>query len=273
MPGSTPDRAPRRGRPPGLRCDLRGRRPGAARRVTRLVAGLRGMLGRDPKVVSELPADGAIVAGTLARLRQAVPDLATGRHAAGRRLLAEERDDQGRPLSGRSPARASARCCTARSRCCARSRWANRSRRSTRAGRPYAPIRWVNEWNNLDGTIERGYGGRSIFWDGGHIREDLSRVSEYGRLLASLGINGISINNVNANPLRAVAGVPPAARARRRRASAVGRAHRARGRLRQPADARRAPTLRSARSRPSSPGGRRAPTTSTARFPTSAASC
>jgi len=66
---------------------------------------------------------------------------------------------------------------------------------------PYAPIRWVNEWNNIDGSIERGYGGRSIFWDGGHIREDLSRVNEYGRLLASLGINGISINNVNANPL------------------------------------------------------------------------
>ena len=66
---------------------------------------------------------------------------------------------------------------------------------------PYAPIRWVNEWNNIDGSIERGYGGRSIFWEGGHIREDLSRVNEYARLLASLGINGISINNVNANPL------------------------------------------------------------------------
>ena len=65
---------------------------------------------------------------------------------------------------------------------------------------PSAPIRWVNEWNNIDGTIERGYGGRSIFWESGRIREDLGRVSEYGRLLASIGINGISINNVNANP-------------------------------------------------------------------------
>ena len=65
---------------------------------------------------------------------------------------------------------------------------------------PYVTQRWVNEWDNLDGSIERGYGGRSIFWDDGHARADLTRVSEYARLLASLGINGCSINNVNANP-------------------------------------------------------------------------
>jgi alpha-glucuronidase len=65
---------------------------------------------------------------------------------------------------------------------------------------PYAPVRWVDQWDNLDGSIERGYGGRSIFWDNGHARADLSRVSDYARLLASLGINGCSINNVNANP-------------------------------------------------------------------------
>jgi alpha-glucuronidase len=65
---------------------------------------------------------------------------------------------------------------------------------------PAVPIRWVNEWNNLNGTIERGYGGPSIFWENGHAREDMSRVSEYGRILASIGINGCSINNVNADP-------------------------------------------------------------------------
>jgi alpha-glucuronidase len=62
---------------------------------------------------------------------------------------------------------------------------------------PAVPVRWVNQWDNLDGTIERGYGGRSIFWEAGHARADLSRVSDYGRLLASVGINGCSINNVN----------------------------------------------------------------------------
>src|SRR5262245_44128719 len=65
---------------------------------------------------------------------------------------------------------------------------------------PAVPIRWVNEWNNLNGTIERGYGGPSIFWENGQAREDMSRVSEYGRMLASIGINGCSINNVNADP-------------------------------------------------------------------------
>ncbi|HMP04805.1 MAG TPA: alpha-glucuronidase family glycosyl hydrolase [Lacipirellulaceae bacterium] len=64
---------------------------------------------------------------------------------------------------------------------------------------PYAPIRMVNHWDNLDGTIERGYAGRSIFWEDGHVREDLSRVRDYARLLASVGINGCSINNVNAD--------------------------------------------------------------------------
>ena len=65
---------------------------------------------------------------------------------------------------------------------------------------PRVPVRWVNHWDNLDGSIERGYGGRSIFWDNGVARADLGRVNDYGRMLASLGINGASINNVNVNP-------------------------------------------------------------------------
>jgi alpha-glucuronidase len=65
---------------------------------------------------------------------------------------------------------------------------------------PSAPLRWVNDWDNLDGTIERGYAGSSIFFENGAVRNDLSRVRDYGRLLASLGINGCVINNVNADP-------------------------------------------------------------------------
>ena len=64
---------------------------------------------------------------------------------------------------------------------------------------PSAPIRWVNQWDNFDGSIERGYAGRSIFFDGGHVRADLTRVSEYGRLLASVGLNGCTVNNVNSD--------------------------------------------------------------------------
>src|ERR1700683_378539 len=65
---------------------------------------------------------------------------------------------------------------------------------------PSVPVRWVNQWDNLTGAIERGYGGLSLFWENMHAREDLSRVNDYGRMLASLGINGCAINNVNANP-------------------------------------------------------------------------
>jgi alpha-glucuronidase len=64
---------------------------------------------------------------------------------------------------------------------------------------PSSPIRWVNQWDNLNGTIERGYAGRSIFFDSGHARSDLTRVSAYGRLLASIGINGVTVNNVNSD--------------------------------------------------------------------------
>jgi alpha-glucuronidase len=65
---------------------------------------------------------------------------------------------------------------------------------------PAAPVRWVNQWDNLDGSIERGYGGPSIFFADGSGRADLSRASQYARLLASVGINGCVVNNVNADP-------------------------------------------------------------------------
>jgi alpha-glucuronidase len=62
---------------------------------------------------------------------------------------------------------------------------------------PAMPIRWVDEWDNADGSIERGYAGRSIFFEAGHVRNDLAPVAEYARLLASVGINGCNLNNVN----------------------------------------------------------------------------
>ena len=64
---------------------------------------------------------------------------------------------------------------------------------------PAFNIRWVDEWDNADGTIERGYAGSSIFFDAGHVRDSLVPVAEYARLLASIGINGCNVNNVNAS--------------------------------------------------------------------------
>ncbi len=62
---------------------------------------------------------------------------------------------------------------------------------------PAFPLRLLNHWDNLDGTIERGYAGESIFeWF--HLDEQLIR--EYARANASIGINGTVLNNVNASP-------------------------------------------------------------------------
>jgi alpha-glucuronidase len=65
---------------------------------------------------------------------------------------------------------------------------------------PAARIRWIDQWDNLDGSVERGYGGRSIFFEGGKVREDLTRASQYAGLLASIGITTCTVNNVNAAP-------------------------------------------------------------------------
>ncbi|KAI3316838.1 glycoside hydrolase family 67 protein [Xylariaceae sp. AK1471] len=69
------------------------------------------------------------------------------------------------------------------------------------ATNPSAPIRWINQWDNMDGTIERGYAGLSIFFKDNSIIANTTRVAEYARLLASIRVNGIVVNNVNANPI------------------------------------------------------------------------
>lgn len=67
------------------------------------------------------------------------------------------------------------------------------------ASNPSAPIRWINQWDNLDGTIERGYAGPSIFFKDGAVLDDLTRVAQYARLMASVRLNGIVVNNVNSH--------------------------------------------------------------------------
>jgi alpha-glucuronidase len=62
---------------------------------------------------------------------------------------------------------------------------------------PAAPLRMLDHWDNITGDVERGYAGRSIFFAGGEVTRDLARVRDYGRLLASIGVNGIAMNNVN----------------------------------------------------------------------------
>lgn len=66
---------------------------------------------------------------------------------------------------------------------------------------PRTQLRMINHWDNADGSIERGYAGRSIFYCDGQIVEDLTRIKAYARLLGSVGINSVSINNVNVHEI------------------------------------------------------------------------
>ncbi len=65
--------------------------------------------------------------------------------------------------------------------------------------KPLLQLRMLNHWDNLDGSIERGYAGKSL-WNWAELPEKVdSRLKDYARANASLGINGAVLNNVNAN--------------------------------------------------------------------------
>lgn len=61
---------------------------------------------------------------------------------------------------------------------------------------PEMPLRMMNHWDNMDGSIERGYSGESFFYKDYEILWN-DRILQYTRMMASIGINGIVINNVN----------------------------------------------------------------------------
>jgi alpha-glucuronidase len=65
---------------------------------------------------------------------------------------------------------------------------------------PAVGHRCINHWDNADGTVERGYAGNSIFFKNGGLDYDEARIKAYARLLCSVGINVVSINNVNVTP-------------------------------------------------------------------------
>ncbi|MBE0336204.1 alpha-glucuronidase family glycosyl hydrolase [Paenibacillus sp. 23TSA30-6] len=62
---------------------------------------------------------------------------------------------------------------------------------------PVNPIRMINHWDNMDGSVERGYAGASIFYENNALTKNMDRLRDYARLLASVGIQSLSINNVN----------------------------------------------------------------------------
>jgi alpha-glucuronidase len=164
-----------------------------------LIRGIRGMLHRRLRADSRVPGEAAIVLGTLADFRRTAPQFAlvaslepdgywlTMVRVNGiRYTVVTAANDRGVLYGAFALLRKIALGESV----------ADLNEQQT----PSAPIRWVNQWDDLDGSIERGYGGPSIFWENGRARVDLTRVGDYGRMLASLGITGCSINNVNADP-------------------------------------------------------------------------
>ena len=164
-----------------------------------IVRAVRGLLGRTLRTGNSPIRDDMILLGTLASVKQALPGLALpgdlitdgywlkatvagGKHV----LLITAPNDRGVLYGAFALLR--------------RMMLHESIDQLDETRNPYAPIRWVNQWDNLDGSIERGYAGRSIFFEGDQVLPDLTRATDYARLLASVGINGCTVNNVNANP-------------------------------------------------------------------------
>jgi alpha-glucuronidase len=172
--------------------------PLAASARTETLRGISSMLGRTLRVESRFPDEDAIVMGTSAEIQAQLPNwkpastlaadsfsIASLRSHGHNYLLIAGGDSRGLLYGAFHFLQEIAE------------QHDLRSLHDTES--PSASIRWVNQWDNLDGSIERGYAGRSIFFDNGSVRPNLSRAGEYARLLASIGINGCTVNNVNAN--------------------------------------------------------------------------
>lgn len=63
--------------------------------------------------------------------------------------------------------------------------------------KPFYGLRMIDCWDNADGSIERGYSGRSLWFEGGRFQWDPRRIRQLGRMLGSAGVNALCVNNVN----------------------------------------------------------------------------
>ena len=66
---------------------------------------------------------------------------------------------------------------------------------------PKNKMRMINHWDNFDGSVERGYAGKSLFFIDNKFRNNDNRIRQYAKMLASVGINSLTINNVNVHEL------------------------------------------------------------------------
>jgi len=163
-----------------------------------LCRGIQGMLGRRLRTANALPEEDALLLGTFADVAAALPSFSAPSGLAQDGYCLRRVAVGGRSVLviGGTTERGVLYGTFALLR-----RVALREPLDTldEVSSPSAPIRMVNQWDNLDGSIERGYAGDSIFWENDHLVADTTRLRDFARLLASLGINGCSINNVNAD--------------------------------------------------------------------------
>jgi alpha-glucuronidase len=175
----------------------------ATARVTRdeLRRGFKGLLQMDVPIAASVASDGALVVGTPKSV-PALADLGWGvdldRAGADGYLIRSATIDRRRVTVIASASDVGAL------------RGAFHFLRLIQTRQPVAPLdlaerpridrRLLNHWDNLDGTIERGYAGPSLWaWNELPGRVD-RRIEDYARANASIGINGTVLNNVNAHP-------------------------------------------------------------------------
>ena len=175
-----------------------GRSPALTSSQKEMIRGVRGLLGRTLRAGDVPVAEEMIVLGTLDQVREALPGLALPADLIPDGYLLKTTTLESRTvLLITSPNDRGVLYGTfALLQKIALHQSIDRVEEESN---PAAPVRWVNEWDNLDGTIERGYAGPSIFFANDNVVPDLTRAGDYARLLASIGINGCTINNVNAN--------------------------------------------------------------------------
>jgi len=157
------------------------------------------MTGKRPAIQAALPAGGAFIVCTLAEARRKWPHAAPASIGTDGFWLGAVQAGSGRVIViAGDGARGAVYGAFALER--AMSLGADLTT-VNRTETPASPQRWVNEWDNLDGSIERGYGGRSVFFNDNRVLQDLTKAKDYARLLASIGVNACVVNSVNTNPL------------------------------------------------------------------------
>jgi len=164
-----------------------------------LVRGVRGLLGRTLREEGVLADGDVIVLGTLAQVQKQLPELLTPPAIGAEGYWLKTLDHRGRRLlivAGADPSGVLYGTFGLLRKVALGEEVGDLDERQA----PAAPIRWLNLWDWTAPPPGFPAMGKSLLWDNGRAREDLSRLAGFARLLASVGINGCAVSIVNADP-------------------------------------------------------------------------